>query len=843
MSTYQGPHVAVTQKFELSPPAVAIESLPSVVVGTAFDVYEKESLGEAPGLVSGTAATSAMSWASDKVVFDHTVAGRRAFEFYPPKAYVRTSVEDFEIESEDIVLNANGIVLDASDTYPLTTVAEGSSDAFVPYYKATAAAVISESDLQTVTIANGAVVTAKIQKGQKVFVDTTLVGVVGQAPTSEGVIKLAAPYSVAITGAAITIGVTDTTTDLPDTFFDPNADFTADQVQVGDILELNTNDLGEEVLATVTSIINKSTLRLYTKTAVSNLLLKMKSMDDVVSTISGTFGVGSYKVTRLIAFGQTRYEAATGLPVADKVDDTKFKIADSGFSAHVAATGLSGYPEVGFLFTISPDGGQVAAHTKSYTITSLFNDGTDWVIGTDQPIYLDDETTIFTGGSAERFNMWDSVISNEIVADFRAINSNELGVVKRITSDSDITNAWSKDDDISVYNELAWMAATTRSAAGGKVMYGVNVDASEDNLAAQYVEAFEALKIHDVYSHAIGTTDAGVNAVVAAYLGEQSDPYQGHERIASICYDQDNVYAQGSDIGNMDTDGVVEVSGAFNPITAGVTVEDKVDIFDEDGVYMSTVDVVSTPDPDPDAHLYISTDYSGDALNGHTFKFKTGRKGEQANKIAAIKYGDRRVKVIWPGYFTASVGGDVLTLPPYYITANIAGRDGRIIVSQSYTNMTFTPYGLSNLIMNTNFHFKKGELDTIGGGGIDIIIQNASLTQSVKSRHDLTSNMDAIEYREWSITKQADVSAKTYRAAVAPYVGKFNITDKLLTFISTVVGIVSQKLTKSPGIVAKAETTAIKRDEVIVDKINIYVTITVFVAGNYYDIELLVKSK
>ena len=184
-----------------------------------------------------------------------------------------------------------------------------------------------------------------------------------------------------------------------------------------------------------------------------------------------------------------------------------------------------------------------------------------------------------------------------------------------------------------------------------------------------------------------------------------------------------------------------------------------------------------------------------------------------------------------------------MLLPPYYITADIAGRDGRILVSQSFTNMSFTPYGLSNITLNTNFHFKKSELDTIGAGGIDIMIQDQSTSQTIKSRHDLTSNMDAVEYREHSITKQADVSAKTYRSAVAPYVGKFNITDDLLRFIGQVCNIVSQKLTKTPGIIANATVSSIKRDEVIADKINIYITITVFVAGNYYDIELLVKSR
>ena len=120
---YQGPNVSVTQKFQLSPPAVAIEDLPSGVVGTAYDVYEKESLGDAPGLTYGTGATAStarLDFGSEKVIFDHTVAGRRAFDFYPPQSYVRSAGGvDFEVENEDVVISADGIKFDTDDTYPL----------------------------------------------------------------------------------------------------------------------------------------------------------------------------------------------------------------------------------------------------------------------------------------------------------------------------------------------------------------------------------------------------------------------------------------------------------------------------------------------------------------------------------------------------------------------------------------------------------------------------------------------------------------------------------------------------------------------------------------------------
>ena len=133
-------------------------------------------------------------------------------------------------------------------------------------------------------------------------------------------------------------------------------------------------------------------------------------------------------------------------------------------------------------------------------------------------------------------------------------------------------------------------------------------------------------------------------------------------------------------------------------------------------------------------------------------------------------------------------------------------------------------------------------MDEIGGGGIDLMIQDAAVTQSIKSRHDLTSDMSAVQLRERSITKQADVSAKTIRAAVAPLVGRYNITSELLRFIGQICSNVATKL-KTDGVIQGLKVNGVKRDEVIDDKINIFLEARAFIAGNYYDITLLVVTR
>jgi hypothetical protein len=64
----------------------------------------------------------------------------------------------------------------------------------------------------------------------------------------------------------------------------------------------------------------------------------------------------------------------------------------------------------------------------------------------------------------------------------------------------------------------------------------------------------------------------------------------------------------------------------------------------------------------------------------------------------------------------------------------------------------------------------------------------------------------------------------------------------LLQFLGKVCNIAATLLEKK-GIVADVEIISIKQDENVVDKVNFNIKTTVFVAGNYYDITLLVVSR
>lgn len=854
MASYQGPNVSVTQQFQTSPGAVAIESLPSAAVATAYDVYNKEALGDAYGIKD-----QEVLWGTDNaVVHDKSVAGQKALDFYPPVAYANTNSGNIDLEVTDADVSATGISIEKDTSYivPGTEMAAGSCQAIIPYYKADRTTEILASDLQTVVITNGSVVTSQIKPGQNVFIYYSaaynLVGTVGSIGSDENKITLATPFSGAVSGTKILVGAASAALHThPTVLFDSTADFVSAKVAVGDIINLSsvsiTGSVDTPVKASITAIINKNTLRFNSDVlAAGNIdsdVTKYYPQDDGI-IIGSTIQLYSYSIKRLIGFSQNYLlklkDSGTGVIIEGVSGDKR--------TLQISLNDVADLPALKKDDIIMVTAANVASGTDErdqatlnlYRIDTIDFDGSDLYTITTTEAMKQSESGSPDIANGNFLNAWHPVNETEIVADFRAIRSEEDNVVHRITSVQDIFTYYvrSGEESIDPRNELAFMLNAMFSRSGGKVCYGINVDSSTDPSTA-YAAALEELKMIDVYSHAFGTTNSGVNGIVGAYCDEQSAPYEAHERIGIICYDTDDLYLMGTDsISGSVASGVITFAGAMNLLTAGVTVNDQVKLYDVNGDYLETATVLSTPT----ASNVVTTDTTL-TTTPKSVRIESGRKDDQAVRAGNIKYGNRRVSMLFPGWFYGEYDGTRLLLPPYFIAASIAGMDSGVIASQPFTNMPFAIPGLSNIELGTNTYFKKTYLDVIGGGGVDILVQDTTISQNIKSRHDLTTNMDAVQYRERSITKQADVCAKTIRNAVNPYVGRYNVNDpNLFRFLGQVCTVVCTKLV-SDGIIFNIAVTSIKRDEVIDDKINFFITATAFIAGNYYDITLLVKTR
>jgi hypothetical protein len=151
-----------------------------------------------------------------------------------------------------------------------------------------------------------------------------------------------------------------------------------------------------------------------------------------------------------------------------------------------------------------------------------------------------------------------------------------------------------------------------------------------------------------------------------------------------------------------------------------------------------------------------------------------------ADANAAIK--NRRAFSVFPDTVVVPVNGIDKELPGFYGCAAIAGMCAALQPQQGFTNY---PIAGLNGVKGTE-KFSKKQLNVMAGGGTYILIQD-TIGGPVVSRHQLSTDLTAIETRELSITKVVDYVAKFLRTGVRRYIGTFVINKDLLDSLSTTV--------------------------------------------------------
>lgn len=135
---------------------------------------------------------------------------------------------------------------------------------------------------------------------------------------------------------------------------------------------------------------------------------------------------------------------------------------------------------------------------------------------------------------------------------------------------------------------------------------------------------------------------------------------------------------------------------------------------------------------------------------------------------------------IWPPRCVVSgLSGDA---PGYYLAAAVGGLVGQLPSQQSFSKLSVA--GISSLSGVSGF--SAYHLDVIASGGTFIFTQ-ANPSSVPMIRHQLTTNMDTIEFREFSFVKNYDYVALTLKKALDGFVGKYNITPRNLLLLSTVL--------------------------------------------------------
>jgi hypothetical protein len=192
---------------------------------------------------------------------------------------------------------------------------------------------------------------------------------------------------------------------------------------------------------------------------------------------------------------------------------------------------------------------------------------------------------------------------------------------------------------------------------------------------------------------------------------------------------------------------------------------------------------------------------------------------------------------IWPT--SCKVSGYTDTLPGYYMACCIGGQIGQLPSQQSLTKASLS--GISSL--GNIGYFNNEQLNTIASGGTFIVTQaNESAVPII--RHQLTTNMTTIEFKELSFVKNFDWVALALKRSLDGFVGVYNITARNLGILGTVLkaNLESMKADQQAVIGAPIidyNIVSITQLEAQRDRVEIYVEILFPYVMNYIGLHIV----
>ena len=218
-------------------------------------------------------------------------------------------------------------------------------------------------------------------------------------------------------------------------------------------------------------------------------------------------------------------------------------------------------------------------------------------------------------------------------------------------------------------------------------------------------------------------------------------------------------------------------------------------------------------------------------------------KTQQAERVAKVSsgYNSNRVIHIQPDLCGIKIDGVTKYLPGYYLGCALAGMGAGYPVQQGFTNLTLA--GISTL-KHSNYYFTREQLNTMAASGTCLFVQDTQASAPY-CRHELTTDMTALEYREILKVKNWDYLSYFYKDILDPFIGTWNITEDTLstikqTIISASENLKTQKVAKIGAPLISYNITKLEQNATSKDTINCRIKIETVSPNNYTDVDLVI---
>ena len=640
-----------------------------------------------------------------------------------------------------------------------------------------------------------------------------------------GTITFATPTSTQVTTSAVFTKV------IPANL---NSSTNTLRAEVGDIAKVTytNNTGGQEVFSsTINSITTSSGL---------NGLLETMSLTDSLpsdickhttgSALSGNANLTSVGSTSGIAVGTKILVKGAGLNGSDFLTYVLSFVADTSIIMYAAAmttapaTQIVVYNSTISLAVLKTYSDQLLPAVKpisggaNYDVSNVGTNGQVTIEASPElPFGVVKSGSVYVGYNALRTDLTGSVLSINDINDLEG----QLGLP-------------SDQNPLALGCQLALANTTTR----------VRAIAVATNDLSGYLQALELSQGERLYALTPLTQETDILSAFKQHVVQMSTPENAMWRVALV----NTAIPTTQDVGqyslsylnsNGNANTVTSVNGSYVLTASNAT-------FQSDGVvpgdmvrYSSSVhEVLGVL-----SNQQLIIDATAPASSVAYYITRILSKTQQAEALiaASTTFGSNRVWNIQPDIAGVMVNGVIKYLPGYYLACGLAGMVAGFPVQQGFTNIGVA--GISDL-KNSNFYFSRADLNNIAGAGTCLFVQD---TQGAipYCRHELTTDMTVLEYREMLVVKNWDWLSYFYYDKTKGFIGSWNITtDTLNTVRRTIIAsselIKGQKLPRIGAPLLDYTINSIGQDPYNKDTAIVKLGVKVVYPLNYLDIHIII---
>ncbi len=433
------------------------------------------------------------------------------------------------------------------------------------------------------------------------------------------------------------------------------------------------------------------------------------------------------------------------------------------------------------------------------------------------------------------------VVSADVHVSYRALRVDLSGSVMEIADPDDLEGTLGKADE---KNPLALGVQICLA----NTVTSVRAVAVESDDVAGYQKALEMVENLRVYALVPLTQDSAITSMFKTHADQMSTAEQASWRVALLNHKIPTEQAIGSFTKDFVASGasIQNIAGKFvlnfpngNFISDGATPGDLVYV--TAGSPVSVVNTYTVTEVLSNQQLAIDATTAATTVSFYVSRKLS--KTQQAAFVAATSAGfkTRRVLNIFPDTVGISVGGVTKYLPGYYLSCAIAGMTAGFPVQKGFTNV-----GLAGVVdlKFSNFYFTRAQLNSMAEAGTFLIVQD---TQGgiPYVRHQLTTDMTVLEYREYSAVRNMDFLAYYFRDKLQGFIGTWNITSDTLntvrqTVISSAELLKGKKVEKLGAPLLDYKIQKLEQDKNNKDQVILELPVSIPYALNYLNLYLIV---